>query len=144
MSDNVEWRPLPGFPKYEITEDGEVRNRDSKVVLKEIENKNTGAYSYCLHIGWGNVTTHRNYQGLIYSAYPELLCDWRDIPGVEGYMFNREGEVMGKRNWEVLQKPARSNYILRKGGKRVRWHINMLSEEELAVIWNDEKEEEAA
>ncbi|QFG09181.1 hypothetical protein PBI_SPORTO_76 [Arthrobacter phage Sporto] len=144
MSDNVEWRTIPGFPKYEMTEEGDVRNRDSKYLLKEIENKNTGAFSYCLHIGWGNVTTHRNFWGLVYLTFPELLEDWRDIPGVEGYMFNREGAVMGKRNWQPLQKPERSHYVLRKGGKRVRWHMGLLSAEELDAIWNGTKEKEAA
>lgn len=144
MSDNVEWRTIPGFPRYEINETGDVRNRDSKKPLAEIENKNSGAFSYCLHVGWGNRTTHRNFWGLVYSAFPELLVDWRDIPGVEGYMFNREGEVMTKRLWRTIPTTKAGNYILRAGGKRITWSMKQISEEELSVIWSDEEEQEAA
>jgi hypothetical protein len=143
MSDNVEWRTIPGFPKYEITVDGDVRNRDSKYVLKEIENKGTGAFSYCLHIGWGNVTTHRNFWGLVYSAYPELLSDWRDIPGHPNYMTNREGEVMGKRLWNKLPATKHGRYVLRAGGGRTNWHKGLLSEDEWISLW-EEQEQEAA
>lgn len=143
MSDNIEWRKIPGFPKYEINEHGDVRNRDTKRQLAEVENKNSGAFSYCLHIGWGNRTTHRNFWGLVYSAFPELLVDWRDIPGVEGYMFNREGEVMSKRLWRPIPT-LKGAYILRANGKRLRWNISKLTEEELSVIWNNEEEQEAA
>lgn len=143
MSDNVEWRKIPGFPKYEITIEGDVRNRDSRVVLKEIENKNTGAYSYCLHIGWGNNTTHRNFWGLVYAAYPELLADWRDIPGFPKYMTNRAGEVMGKRLWNMLPPTAAGTYVLRAGGGRKNWHKSQINAEVWDNLWSEEEQEAA-
>lgn len=66
-----EWRTLPEFPKYEITSDGDVRNRWTKKKLKEIENKTTGAWHYSLRKDDGS-STCRNFWGLVYSAWPEL------------------------------------------------------------------------
>lgn len=65
-----EWRTLPEFPDYQITSDGDVRNRWTRKPLKESQNKRTGAWHYTL---WRNgKKTSRNFWGLIYSAYPEL------------------------------------------------------------------------
>ncbi len=66
-----EWRVLPEFPNYEITSDGDVRNRWTFRVLKEIENKRTGAWHYSLRRANGT-STSRGFWSLIYSAWPEL------------------------------------------------------------------------
>lgn len=66
-----EWRTLPEFPDYEITSDGDVRNRWSFKQLKEHQNKNTGAWSYSLRRR-DKTSTQRNFWSLIYSAWPEL------------------------------------------------------------------------
>jgi hypothetical protein len=67
----TEWRTLPEFPKYEITDDGDVRNRETRKMLNETQNKRTGAWSYCLRFNNGK-NTHRSCWSLIYSAWPEL------------------------------------------------------------------------
>jgi hypothetical protein len=106
-----EWRTLPEFPKYEITEDGDVRNKWTKKKLKEIENKRTGAYSYSLRKEDGT-NTCRNFWGLVYSAYPELAPKktmkvlstrsyskrglWVDIPGYPTYQAHPDGHVRYK------------------------------------------------
>lgn len=108
-----EWRTLPEFPKYEITSDGDVRNRWTKKKLKEVENKKTGAYSYSLRKEDGT-STCRNFWGLVYSAYPELAPKkaeeeapkrsystrghWVDIPGFPIYQAHPSGIVRYKRS----------------------------------------------
>lgn len=110
----VEWRVLPEFPKYEITDEGDVRNRETKKKLNESENKKTGAWSYCLRYNNGK-TTHRHYEGLIYSAWPELKPAvaeqsprvkstrsyakrglWEDIPDYPRYQLHPDGIVRYK------------------------------------------------
>jgi len=63
-----EWRTIPGFTKYEITVDGDIRNRRTHQLLKEVQNKRTGAYSYTL---WrdNNTKTARTYQSLLRDAW---------------------------------------------------------------------------
>jgi hypothetical protein len=90
----LEWRVLPEFPKYEITEEGDVRNRLTKKKLNEIENKRSGAFSYCLWID-DKRSTHRHYEGLIYSAFPDLEPEpeWKPIPEFPQYAMNKKGLV---------------------------------------------------
>ena len=65
-----EWRRIPGFSKYEITRDGDVRNVNSGRLLKESQNPTTGAYSYTLCRDAGG-TTCRNYVSLVSDAWGE-------------------------------------------------------------------------
>lgn len=44
----TEWRTIPGFPKYQITPDGDVRNKRTGRLLAETHNQRTGAYYYVL------------------------------------------------------------------------------------------------
>lgn len=108
-----EWRTLPEFPDYEITSDGDVRNRWSHRKLKETQNKNTGAWSYSLRRK-DKTSTQRAFWGLIYSAWPELepvvepkpekvysivgvtKGQYRDIPGFPKYEVHPTGRVRYK------------------------------------------------
>jgi len=68
------WRTIPEFPKYQITPDGDVRNRRTGKLVKEYENRTTGAYAYSLVKALPNGTTRnytRNYASLLRQAYPE-------------------------------------------------------------------------
>lgn len=65
------YRTLPEFPDYEITSEGDVRNRWTKRKINETQNKNTGAWSYSLRRK-DKTSTQRNFWGLVYSAWPEL------------------------------------------------------------------------
>jgi NUMOD4 motif. len=126
-----EWRTLPEFPKYEITSDGDVRNRESKKQLNEIENKKTGAWSYSLRRADG-FSTCRHYEGLIYSAWPELkpapkpkvvapkkpkraprrkADEWRDIPGFPRYQISKDGILRYKSNKQLI-KPKEGKVTL--------------------------------
>lgn len=123
-----EWRTLPEFPKYEITSDGDVRNKWTKKKLNEVENKRTGAYSYSLRREDGR-STCRNFWGLVYSAYPELAPkqtvkvlstrsyakrnQWVEIPGYPKYEAHPDGYVRykaGKRHRKVLYDAANKPY----------------------------------
>ncbi|ALY08672.1 HNH endonuclease domain protein [Arthrobacter phage CapnMurica] len=119
------WRTLPEFPDYEITSDGDVRNRDTWYVLKEVQNKNTGAWSYSLRRPDGR-STQRNFWSLIYSAWPELKpADdapkdvrrsparqyaergrWKAIPGFPNYEAHPEGLV----RYIKTRKPRKMKY----------------------------------
>lgn len=106
-----EWRTLPEFPKYEITSDGDVRNKWTKKKLKEVENKKTGAFSYSLRKADGR-STCRNHWGLVVSAFPEYAekktvkvestrsytkrYQWVDIPGYPTYQAHPDGHVRYK------------------------------------------------
>jgi len=103
-----EWRTLPEFPDYEITEDGDVRNRWSFKKLKEHQNKNTGAWSYSLRRK-DKTSTQRNFWSLIYSAWPELAPQkpepkpmhrnyarrgqYVEIPGYPKYEIHPDGKI---------------------------------------------------
>lgn len=63
-----EWRPIPGLSRYEITRDGDVRNRRSGRLLKEVENVRTGAFAYHLWRDGGGKTS-RSYRTLIRDAW---------------------------------------------------------------------------
>ena len=69
LSESV-WRTIPGFPAYQITPDGDVRNRRTRRLLRESENPTTGAWSYTLWRPDG-AKTSRNYASLLRDAYPE-------------------------------------------------------------------------
>jgi hypothetical protein len=126
-----EWRTLPEFPKYEITSDGDVRNKWTKKIIKESLNKNTGAYAYSLRRADGT-TTCRNFWGLIYSAWPELKPEeppvepkperkkraprrkkdeWHDIPGFPRYQISKDGILRYKSN-KALIKPNEGKVTL--------------------------------
>jgi len=141
------WRVLPEFPKYEITDDGDVRNRESKRRINESQNGRTGAWSYCLRREDGT-TTHRAYEGLIYSAWPELKPaeeapkepvrkprryasrgGWKEIPGYSRYQFHAEGIVrykVGKRF-----RPLHDGYVILFSDARKK--------EQVSIAWLMEK-----
>lgn len=125
------WRALPEFPNYEITQDGDVRNKDTRSPISETLNKTTGSYYYALRKRNGDVCS-RHYWGLIYSAYPELLESWTPVPDFPGYLYNDQGEVMGTKHYKKLSKDRWDTFILRKGGKRYRWQFKDLEEQDAA------------
>jgi len=63
-----EWRTIPGFRKYQVTRDGDVRNRATRRILTESFNPKTGAYYYTLYKDNGG-STSRNYAGLVQAAW---------------------------------------------------------------------------
>lgn len=109
-----EWRTLPEFPKYEITSDGDVRNRETKKVLKELQNPVSKAWAYSLRRNDGRATM-RNFWTLVYSAWPELMPEdekqkvkllprpyaergrWVEILGFPNYEAHPEGHVRYKK-----------------------------------------------
>jgi hypothetical protein len=68
------WRTIPEFPIYEITPDGDVRNRRTGRLVREWQNKTTGAWSYALRklMPDGSlVNRNRNYTSLVRQTYGE-------------------------------------------------------------------------
>ena len=73
-----EFRVIPEFPKYEITRDGDVRNiRTGKLIL-ETEQR-TGKFYYCLYKEDGR-STHKQWERLVWAAYPELKPPPKEKP----------------------------------------------------------------
>ncbi|ALY09325.1 HNH endonuclease [Arthrobacter phage Jasmine] len=121
MSTNQEYRTIPEFPIYEITSDGDVRHREKRTILKEIENKVTGAWFYSLHKKDEKRRYSRHYQGLIYQAWPELLAGWKSVDGFPNYLINDKGDVMQTRWYNVL--PTKNGAVrLFRDGKRFTFH----------------------
>ncbi len=129
----TEFRVLPEFRKYEITAHGDIRNRETKKVLKEIENTKTGCYSYALYRCNGT-STQRTFWGLVYSAYPELLAEWKNIPGFPGYQVNRKGQVQGMRWYNIIPVSPKGFVRLCRDGKRHLWCIGDIGDEQ---DWED-------
>lgn len=113
-----EWRVIPEFPKYRITKDGDVQNRSTGNLLKEHINTKTGAYSYNLRKDGDKAPNYsRNYQSLVYAAFPELKPEtdspkfarkkrsslWRDIPGFPKYQVHPDGRVRFKTNQALIK-----------------------------------------
>ena len=68
------WRTIPEFPKYQITPDGDVRNRRTGKLVNEWQNKTTGNWSYALRkqLPDGRLRNYnRNYASLVRQTYPE-------------------------------------------------------------------------
>ncbi len=108
-----EWRVVPGFRKYKATKDGDIWSRAQAKLLKESQNKTTGAYFYHLHSDTGRKTT-RNFQSIVDLAFPELAIPkkkkvggqqstgapkyrskfaWFDIPGWPTYQIHSDRSV---------------------------------------------------
>ncbi|USL89135.1 HNH endonuclease [Arthrobacter phage Casserole] len=121
------WRVIPDFPIYEITSDGDVRNRETWLVLKELQNNKTGAWFYSLHKSDGTRYS-RSYERLMYSAWPELLAGWKPVDGFPNYLINDKGEVMQTRWYKVL--PTKNGAVrLFRDGKRFTFHPQKYLEE---------------
>lgn len=87
-----EWRTLPEFPDYQVTEEGDVRNKWTHQMLSEVHNKKTGAYSYSLRREDGR-STCRNFWGLVVSAFPELKIEKEPVePKVPSRIYARRGQ----------------------------------------------------
>jgi hypothetical protein len=135
------WRVIPEFPKYEMTKDGDIRNRDTWTVLQESENKTTGAWYYSL---WKDGHKHafaRAYQPLLYSTWPELLDGWFPIPGFPGYLVTKSGTVMGTRYYVELPKSKTGFFTLRRNGKRHLWcRARLGTPEQIEQFFNNTEE----
>jgi hypothetical protein len=63
-----EFRPIPGFKKYQISRDGDVRNARTGKALRESLDMSNGSYKYTLAKDGGGHTS-RNYRGLVELAW---------------------------------------------------------------------------
>ena len=62
------WRTIPEFPKYQITPDGDIRNRRTGRLVNEHQNPVTGAFAYTLRklMPDGRLKNYsRNYTSLV-------------------------------------------------------------------------------
>ena len=119
------WRTIPGFTKYEITEQGDVRNFLTGKLLPEHQNKKTKVWYYSLH-GDGGKKSSRSSWSLIYLAWPELLREWAAIPGYPNYLVHPDGRVMSTILYRELPKTKHGSYRLHKDGKRCHWYFTEL------------------
>lgn len=121
--DELEWRQLEKFPKYSISENGDIKShvhkipkiierssrdwiqiydekeighlklREELTAMAFLENKN--GYKYVVHIDGDN--KNRHYTNLQWCEYPEIPkddgLDWRPIKGFKEYFINIRGEI---------------------------------------------------
>ena len=131
---NEEWRKIPGYSRYRITQVGDIRNVRTGRLLAETEDKKTGAWSYTLYADNGK-TTHRKWEGLVELAFPELDPEWKDVEGWPGYQMNHEGKIRGTRLKNILPVTGANTVTMRKDKKRYTVAIETLTplkEEEAA------------
>jgi hypothetical protein len=99
-----EWRKIPGFRRYLITKDGDVKNVNSGKLLTERET-NAGSWAYCV---WTDEdkSTYRAWQSLVWLAFPELKPEpiWKPVVGFEHYVVSKDGKVMKKKSRHVLHE----------------------------------------
>lgn len=98
-----EWRVIPEFPKYEVTSDGDVRHKETHMLLAEQVGPR-GGHFYTL---WGkdNKSYSRGFWGLIYSAFPEIrpVEEWWVIPDHPQYQINKEGVVRVRKSQRLMK-----------------------------------------
>lgn len=134
-----DWRPIPEFPGYQMTKDGDIRSLRNMRILQEVEAP-TGGFYYSL---WKEGHEHaykRAYQPLLYSTWPELLKDWKEIPHFPGYLINQQGQVMGTRRYQILNKTKSGEYRLMKDGKRRSFYFVELfcTDDDWNNFWGEE------
>lgn len=142
-----EWRRIPGFPVYEITEDGDVRNRRSGRIIQEIENKTTGAYFYSVRDKEGKAR-NRSYQSLVKLAFGEAERpeeDWKIVPDFPAYQVTRDGEVRNARTKKTVTTEALAKYRwaktvrLRQDGINYRTQVQKLIDQAWPM-WSEEED----
>lgn len=122
------WRPITGFPSYQINSDGDIRVRATWLKLKEQQNKRTGAWYYQM-IDAAGKQTKRSYLPLLYKAWPELLEAWRPILGHPGYLIDCEGQVMGTKMYQNLPMMTSNRtftynlHVWGSGGEKKRFDL---------------------
>lgn len=101
---NEEWRRIPEFPKYLITKDGDIRNIRSGKLLQEIERPD----GVCYYSLWKTDRSgkskayNRNFQNLVYSAFPEEAPEIPPTPEKRPYIKRGLWKVVpGFPNFEV-------------------------------------------
>ncbi|UVK58748.1 HNH endonuclease [Arthrobacter phage GantcherGoblin] len=68
-----EWRPIPGFPNYEMNEEADVRNTKTGYKLKRTIVWKTGRVSYALFIN--GKQSNKNVWELWKLTFPEKIID---------------------------------------------------------------------
>jgi len=114
-----EWRTIPGFTNYQITSDGDIRNRYTFYVLSEMMSR-SGSFYYTIKGDDGKVKS-RDYTGFLYLAYPELKPPprrkdkvepkrrykpkglWFDIPESPQHQINKEGVVRNRSSQGIIK-----------------------------------------
>ncbi|WBF79128.1 HNH endonuclease [Arthrobacter phage Hankly] len=113
----VEWRRIPEFPNYKITRDGDVKNALTGHLLTEFYTEK-GTYRYELRKN--GKKCWRVWKKLAYSAWPELLEDWRELPGFPLHLVNRDGQIMGKRALNILVPGKFGTYPLKSADGTIK------------------------
>lgn len=140
-----EWRRIPGFPVYEITEDGDVRNIRTGRIIQELENKTTGVYFYSVRDKDGKQRS-RGYQSLVKLAFGEAERpeeDWKIIPDFPGYQVTRDGEIRNAKTkqtvaTELIAKYGETTLRLRQDGVYRRLRVRLLIEQAWPM-WSEEE-----
>jgi hypothetical protein len=128
----MEWKAIEGFDKYEISDEGQVRNIKSGKVLKPFLRKGKRKVGLM-----SNGKQHMRYVHLLLAGLtmktkdkaperpPEPVEDgtvWKPIAGFEAYQVNELGQIRNARTYRMLrifENHGFNSVILRRDGKSI-------------------------
>lgn len=157
---NAEWRRVPGFKRYKITDAGDLMNIESGKLKKETGSERTG-YHYCVFSDDGRKTS-RNYVSLLRLAWPEMFEEkalelkplkeprpylrkdgWKDIPGFPLHQCHIEGAVRTKKQRHAMKTKINSlngeEYVFIQSGQGL-WPVSI--NDLIAMTFNETDEQE--
>lgn len=109
-----EWRPVPGFSRYEVSADGELWSSYRQRMMQKT-NPKPGVENFHVYTDAG-LKTNRSVQALVDLAFPELAKpkpvkepkqpkrklrpkkSWMPVPGFDQYEINKDGSLRYTKN----------------------------------------------